>query len=527
MSENKTTTAHTLHLVFTSDTHGNLFPVSYVTGRKKAGGVLCLAERLQHLEEAPDFPGQTHENTLVLDGGDSLQGTPLVTYYLSHKGDYPYHPVAEAFNACGLTYYTLGNHDFNFGYENIRAYLSALHAQCICANVTDKKGELPLVPYVIRTMKDGLRVGITAAVTDWVNVWELPENLRYLEVTEPEAALQKALSAMRKEGCDLTIAIYHGGFEEDLKTGAKLSDTTENIACRIMRDLSFDILLTGHQHMEVPSFDLAGTHACQPKDKCTSYCAVCVRISEDGTKTITSKIVPVGDEMEQKTGEKIYPLEAAAQKWLDEPIGSLTAAIPKEEKLSAALYGSRVADLFNAVQLEKTGADFSCTSLGNDPLGFHKDITMREITTAYQFANTVMVLGVTKETIRESLERVASYFDLADGKPVISERFLKPKIEHYNYDYWANLDYAFDLRKPVGSRVVRMKKLDGTELEDGRIYTLTTSNYRATGTGGYPAIGKSKVIRSTTNEMPDLIADYIKRHSPVEIPHNSRIEVTW
>ncbi len=193
-------------------------------------------------------------------------------------------------------------------------------------------------------------------------------------------------------------------------------------------------------------------------------------------------------------------MEAAAQKWLDAPIGTLTSKIPPEEKLSAALYGSRVADLFNAVQLEKTGADFSCTSLGNDPLGFHKDITMREITAAYQFTNTVMVLEVTKETIRESLERVASYFDLKGGKPVISERFLKPKVEHYNYDYWANLDYAFDLRKPLGSRVVRMKMLDGTELEDDRTYTLTTSNYRATGTGGYPAQTRCRTSSRTTSE---------------------------
>ena len=515
-----------LHIVFTSDTHGHIFPVNYGSGKRERGGVLCLAERLRHLEEAPDFPGQTKENTLILDGGDSLQGTPMTTYYLSHSGDYAFHPVAEAFNACGLDYYTLGNHDFNFGYENIRAYLRAMRGRCLSANVTDLKGELPLVPYIIHTMPDGLRVGITAAVTDWVNVWELSENLTYLRVTEPEAALRKALDAMKGQ-CDLSIGIYHGGFEEDLATGAKLSDTTENIACRIMRDLDFDILLTGHQHMEVSSFDLAGTHACQPKDKCGSYCAIEAREQADGTFAVTSRIVPAGEKEDEKTEKKILQVEVDTQRWLDEPIGELSSEIPPEEKLSAALYGSRVASLFNAVQLEKTGADFSCTSLGNDPLGFHKKITMREITAAYQFTNTVMVLEVTRKTIKESLERVASYFDLKDGKPVISDRFLKPKVEHYNYDYWANLDYAFDLRRPVGERVVRMRMLDGTELSDEKTYTLTTSNYRATGTGGYPAIGNSRVIKSTTDEMPDLIADYIRRHSPVPEPDNSRIEVIY
>ncbi|MGI6107079.1 MAG: bifunctional metallophosphatase/5'-nucleotidase [Lachnospiraceae bacterium] len=521
-----------LYIAFTSDTHGHVFPVDYATGKRQDGGLLCLARHLQTLDRNPDFPGQTRENTLVLDGGDSLQGTPLTAYYLSHAGSSSPHPVAEAFNACGLSYYTLGNHDFNFGYNAIRDYLRAMKAQCVAANVVDKRGELPIVPYVIHTMPDGLRVGITAAVTDWVNVWEQKQNLTELEITEPEEALRRNLEVIR-DRCDITVGIYHGGFEEDLKTGEKLSDTTENIACRIMRDLDFDLLLTGHQHIEVPSFDLAGTHACQPKDQCGSYCSMKIEetcpgtAGKDGKFTIVSKIVPSGSEEDRDTAGKIRPVEQAAQKWLDEPIGELESEIQPEPKLTAALYGSRVAALFNAVQLEKSGADFSCTSLGNNPIGFHKAVTMREVTAAYQFSNTLMVLEVTKDTIRASLERMASYFALKDGKPEVSEIFLQPKIEHYNYDFWANLDYAFDLRRPVGSRVVRMKKMDGTELSDSEKYLLVTSNYRATGTGGYDAIGRSRVVRSTTDEMPDLLADYIRRHSPVHIPENSRLTVVW
>ncbi len=68
----------------------------------------------------------------MLDGGDSLQGTPLVQYYLAHADEFPHHPVAEAFNAMGCDYFTLGNHDFNFGYDALHAYLCAMDA-CACA----------------------------------------------------------------------------------------------------------------------------------------------------------------------------------------------------------------------------------------------------------------------------------------------------------------------------------------------------------------------------------------------------------
>ncbi len=67
-----------------------------------------------------------------------------------------------------------------------------------------------------------------------------------------------------------------------------------------------------------------------------------------------------------------------------------------------------------------------------------------------------------------------------------------------------------------------LKKLDGTELLEDKEYTLATSNYRATGTGGYECIGKSPVAKSFSEEMPDLLIDYIRKNSPVPEITNSR-----
>jgi 2',3'-cyclic-nucleotide 2'-phosphodiesterase/3'-nucleotidase len=59
------------------------------------------------------------------------------------------------------------------------------------------------------------------------------------------------------------------------------------------------------------------------------------------------------------------------------------------------------------------------------------------------------------------------------------------------------------------------------------MYTLVTSNYRATGTGGYKAIGDSKVLRNSTEEMPDLLQEFIKKNSPVGDIKNYRIKVIY
>ena len=503
-----------VQIYYTSDTHGHVFPVNYAANCPEESGLLNLADQVVK-----------DENTLVRDGGDSLQGTPLTQYYLENRDLWPVHPVAAAFNAMGLDYFTLGNHDFNFGYAVLRDYLRAMDGVCLCANVEDLGGELSIRPWAVHTLKNGLRVGITGVVTDFVNVWEQPGNLDRLRITDAFQAAMTACSALREQKCDMLVCIYHGGFEEELKTGRVLSDSGENIACKIARELDFDLLLTGHQHMAVEGVELSGTYAVQPPANAGQF----LRITGqwDGRNIrFYSRLTPAGATHQPEPYRSLLPLEEAVQAWLDQPIGELVHPILPEGKLDAALNGSQVAALFNQVQLEETRADFSCTSLGNDPVGLASPVTIRGVTAAYLFANTLVVLEVTEEVLRQTLERCAAYFTLADEQPQISEEFLLPKVEHYNYDFYAGLAYTFDLRRPVGSRVVRLTKLDGSPLGDGT-FRLCTSNYRATGTGGYEVLRKCPVLWRGGVEMPDLTARYIQTHSPVPQLHNVEMRVIW
>ena len=79
-------------------------------------------------------------------------------------------------------------------------------------------------------------------------------------ITDPFEAAKEALLHLKKE-VDITLCIYHGGFECDLKTGERLQKTTENVGYRICKELDFDILLTGHQHMSVDGQYVHGTAA--------------------------------------------------------------------------------------------------------------------------------------------------------------------------------------------------------------------------------------------------------------------------
>jgi 2',3'-cyclic-nucleotide 2'-phosphodiesterase/3'-nucleotidase len=554
-------------IFYTSDTHGKIFPVDYATGQEKKCGLLNIASDI----------GKTG-NTLVIDGGDSLQGTPMLEYYLEHKDSFPYHPVAEAFNDLQLDYYTLGNHDFNFGYDAIRDYVRAMKADCLCANVVDLRGEIPIHRTAIHRLDNGLRIGLTGVVTDFVNVWESEEHLKELAVTDPLEAAMDAYNELAGQ-CDITVCIYHGGYEEDLATGKKLSDTRENIACEIARMCDFDILLTGHQHMAVEGTSLYGAYTVQPPANAEKYIHLKVAVEvadpepgdnfeyfgqysgrntkwerqnrtngrgmesggftggslEDGMHSgevygisFDSKLEPVGGRHRDRVFRKLLPLEQKTEHWLDEPVGELREPVLPESKLEIGLHGSKVAALFNQVQLESVTADFSCVGLGNQEIGFGKTVSIRDIYAAYTFANTSEVKEITGAVLKEALEQCARYLELdAEGRPYISDYFMKPKIEHYNYDLYAGLDYAFDIRKPVGERVVRLRKLDGTEILPEESYRLVTSNYRATGTGGYEMIGQCPTVYTGADNVQDLIVDYIRKHKELEIPDNYRFEVIY
>ena len=261
-----------LTIYFTSDIHGYLYPTNFQSSDSQPMGLLSMR-----------FPKD--ENTLVIDGGDMLQGSPLTYFGRSEGLDLP---IARAMNHRGYDYVTLGNHDFNYGRENLSRYLRELNAQCLCANVDDLRSELPILPCTVHTLGNGLRVGLVGLVTDWINRWEKPENLRDFSVVSP---LERAKEAVASLDCDVLVGIYHGGIERDPETGRLLSDTDENIACRLCEELPFDLLLTGHQHIPLAGARWKNTHLVQTPCNASAY----VRVEMDADRHFTSERCSVPD----------------------------------------------------------------------------------------------------------------------------------------------------------------------------------------------------------------------------------------
>ena len=482
-----------LTIYFTSDTHGYLYPNNFADKQPRHMGLLSMRF-------------EKDENTLVIDGGDTIQGSPL-TYFCKQNGREL--PIAAAMNDRGYDYVILGNHDFNNGYDYLRSHLTALNAACLCANVEDKRGELPISSAVVHTLGNGLRVGLVGIVTDWVNRWEKPENLTEITVTDPFAAARRAIEGLE---CDVLVGIYHGGVEKDLDSGKLLSQTDENIACRLCEELPFNLLLTGHQHIAMANKSWNGVHIVQPPCNSASY--VKVTMEENGFfhSELCTPPAEAGLTDEQKN------LWEQLNAWLDTPIGKLSKAIWPGEKLDMALNGSSIADFFNTVQLWASGADVSCAALGNELRGFDSEVTVRDVVASYVYSNTLVVLEVSGRILKLALEQCARYFDVdGDGKVAIADSFLRPKEAHYNFDYFSGIDYVFDLNRAEGERVVSISR-NGMPVRMEDKLTLCMCDYRATGAGDFDFYTGCPRVREIQTEVSELILNYLFAHPMVEIP---------
>ena len=195
-----------LTIYYTSDVHGYFSPVDYASGKSAQSGL------------ANCMNGFANDgNTLIIDGGDILQGSPLTYYLYSQRRDGDCVP-ARLLNLGGYDFVTLGNHDFNYGKAEIERYLRELDAVCLCANIGGIAGVRRIA---VVTLQNGLRVGLTGVTTHFVSQWEQPANLDGITVTDAFTAAAEAYAELQQQQVDLTVCIYHGGFENDLRTGAQ------------------------------------------------------------------------------------------------------------------------------------------------------------------------------------------------------------------------------------------------------------------------------------------------------------------
>ena len=159
----------TITVLATTDLHGNLYPIDYVTDRPAPRGRAKIATLIS--AAASENP-----NHLLIDCGDTIQGTPLESVYQSavEKGRKPgADPMILAMNRLGYDAMTVGNHEYNFGLKNLNAARDAAHLPWLSANtvVASSASDRPFAPYLVKTVA-GIKVAVIGITTPVVPTWE-------------------------------------------------------------------------------------------------------------------------------------------------------------------------------------------------------------------------------------------------------------------------------------------------------------------------------------------------------------------
>ena len=496
-----------LAIYHTSDLHGYVYPTNYV--KEQQLGILKIGSYILNDQK-------NYDASLKIDCGDLLQGSALAHYLSKQKLDK--NPILEGLEFIGYDAYVIGNHEFNYGLEYLNNSYKHVEDKIINSNIEGL--EFNTKPYKIFNF-NGFRVACIGFTTSFIPNWEHEKNiinLKFLNPVEMYGKYEKEL----KEKADYIIVCYHGGFEKSLDGTNTPTEklTKENQGSELLEKYnSINMVLSGHQHRSFITM-INGVLCSQPLHNGQKFSKI---ILDTETNEVSYELVNVSllnDEINEDMEKIFNDVEAELKDYLDREIGCFDKDIVIDDIFEARLKGHPFINFLHQVQLEASEADFSALSLFDSAIGFKKNVSIRDILINYPYPNTLMVLKVKGDKLKEAIEKAATYFSIEDGKIKISDSFLIPKVQNYNYDMFGGLDYEIDLSRDFGNRVISMKK-DGKDIDLDKYYKVVMNNYRATNTSIYPSYEGAEVVKEINVDVSELIINYFLKHHNVKVIQQS------
>jgi 2',3'-cyclic-nucleotide 2'-phosphodiesterase/3'-nucleotidase len=501
-------------LLSTTDLHGNLMPVDYYANRPAERGLAKIATLIRQVRAQ-------NPNTLLLDCGDTIQGTPLAFYFARKDTSQP-NPTIAAMNALGYDAMATGNHEFNFGLDVLRKAKSESKFPWLAANIRQKftRGVEYFPPYLIKNVA-GVRVGIVGFITPGVPRWEIPENYRGYEFEQIVDAARRVVPEVRKQ-VDLLVVIAHSGLERDPQTGEAPADqiSGENAMWALAEQVpGIDVILYGHSHREMPQLMVNGVLLAQARHWGQSLARADVEMerSVGGAWRVAAKrstVLPVTPEV-QPDAEIVRlatPYHEAAQKYLDTPVAESAVDLDG----STARYEDHpLVDLVHRVQLEYGKADVSLATMlfagARVPKG---SVTIRQIASVYIYENTLYTVEMNGAQLRQVLEHAASFYPAWPFRP--GDRIRLPG---YNADSAEGVEYEIDLTRPAGRRILNLK-YQGQPLADDAKLRVATNNYRYAGGGNYKVLRGLPIVYRSPQGIRELLIEYVSRRSAIPAQAN-------
>ena len=503
----------------TTDLHGNINPIDYYTNKPDNRGLAKVATLIKRIrKEQP--------NTVLIDSGDTIQGSPLESFH-GRKNNQPPDPMMLAMSSLNYDAMTVGNHEYNFGLKVLEKARSEANFPWLSANTYDiKTQQTHYKPYIVKEVA-GVKIGILGLTTPGIPNWDNPPNYAGLEFHVPVDEARKWVPILRdREKADVVVVAMHMGLEEDLRTGDVSPGQVphENEAIAIANGVpGVDVIFMGHTHRDTPSLYINGVLLTQANYWGRHLARADLYLQRSGTGwrvyAKAARTIPTDDRVEPdpEIVKLAEPYDRETQGWLTRVIGESKEELTARE---ARFRDTAILDLIQKVQLEAGKADVSMVASFNSEARIAKGpVTVRDIAGLYVYENTLAVLEVTGQQLKDALEHSAKYYKAYVPGKAPSD-LVDEKIPAYNFDIAEGVTYDLDISKPIGQRIQNLR-FHGQPLSPNKKLRLATNNYRVNGGGGYDMYKNAPVVYRSSEEIRELIIDWVERNKTIPVTPNN------
>lgn len=469
-----------LRIIGTNDFHGALEPRADSAGVRQGGGAyVAAAIRAAAAECAPRC------EVLLLDGGDMFQGTPASNSAYGR-------PVVELFNELGYAAAALGNHEFDWGIDTLRARMRDARFNIMGANVRYADGrDVEWIPNDTIVVRGRARIGIIGLSTQQTPTTTRPQNVAHLRFVEPAPVVDAHARSLRARGATHVIVVGHAGGFCRATCDGEIFDLARALTERV------DAIVSGHSHSLLDT-TVNGVPIVQARSSGRAIEVVDIPLS--GSAGARAEVRPV-------LTAQIAPDPVAAA-----IVARWTALVAAEFSRPVAVLAERLTrtgqqhslgNLIADAQRAATGTDVAVMNSG----GIRADLPSGQITYGHifevqPFDNTLVRATMTGADLRRYLQQI-----VARGRP----------NAHVS---GASMVYSTD---GAGAGRIDTLLVAGRPVDDAASYTVSMNDFMAAGGDGLGP-PPAAVVEPLQILDRNALRDYLGRlPQPVDVARTTRI----
>jgi 2',3'-cyclic-nucleotide 2'-phosphodiesterase (5'-nucleotidase family) len=475
-----------LRILTTNDLHGALATEakSWSKGRE-VGGLPVLESMMDSAKAECDCP------VLQLDGGDEMQGTLESNLVFGRS-------MVDALNLLGLDAAAVGNHDFDWGIDTLRARMRQARYPWLLANVYDSAvGGRPAWarPWAMLHV-DTLDVAVVGYVTDITKSIVRADNVKGLAFSGGAAALAGVLDTVRAQHPDLVVIVAHAGA---VCTSGRCQGEIMDLARDLPRG-SVDAIVAGHTH-QLNNTMVNGIPIVQARSSGTALGVMDLVLGDSGLAWRTEVRDTWADEVTPDSAETAL---VARFKGRTDTLASRQIAVLADSLVRTSHDGQYpLGNLLADAQRVMAHADVAIMNNG----GIRADlpagrVNYRMLFELQPFGNNLVVAQVTGRQLRSALE-----YSVRGGSAHV---------------HVSGVTMTFDPAKPDGQRLIKVL-VAGKPLRDSGTYTLAVNDFMSTGGDGFRMFNDLTWRTSGMSCLDALVTWLQRQKSPVRADETVRI----